>query len=185
MKIFDRDANGAIITKHPRIHLQLQRLLNIVLIGIIAALTLQNAQNKHEIDKVLQEQTECMLRLDSIQSELDLTVQDWDLFIEAIIEKESSNNDLAIGAKNDVGCLQLTPIYVQECNCILGYDKYSLEDRFNRQKSIEMFNVMNSRYNPNKDFHMALKLHNPQAPISYHRQVLAIYERKRNERLTK
>lgn len=72
-------------------------------------------------------------------------------FIDAVIEVESNGNDSAIGdewlRKNRaVGCLQIRPIAVREVNRILeasGVDgKYTLEDRYSRARSIEMFMIM-------------------------------------------
>lgn len=97
---------------------------------------------------------------------------DWDKLIEAIIWRESRGNNKAINHKsNAVGCLQIRPIYLKQCNKIVGYEKYKLSDRYSRSKSIEMFNVYQSHFNPNKDLHLAIKLHNPRAGYSYHRDI--------------
>lgn len=106
---------------------------------------------------------------------LEKPAVDWDLFTEALILHESKGDDKAVGALGDSGCLQIMPIYVNDVNRILGYARYTLEDRFYRKKSIEMFNIIQNHYNPGKDPHLALKLHNPLAPVSYHEQVMAIY----------
>ena len=58
------------------------------------------------------------------------------------------------------GILQITPIYVKECNRILGYNKYTLHDRRNPLKSHEMFLVVQNYHNPEKDVKKAVKLHN-------------------------
>lgn len=103
---------------------------------------------------------------------------DWDKLIEAIIWRESRGNDNAINNKtNAVGCMQITPIYLKQCNNIVGHNKYKLSDRYDRRKSIEMFNIYQSHFNPNKDMHLAIKLHNPRASYSYHRDI----ENKYNE----
>ncbi len=66
-----------------------------------------------------------------------------DKLIEAIIYVESRGNDLAHNISEDaVGCLQIRPIMLREVNRLLGYNKYKLIDRWNRIKSIEMFNVI-------------------------------------------
>lgn len=102
----------------------------------------------------------------------------WDKLIEAIIWKESRGNDKAINNKtNAAGCMQITPIYLKQCNKILGQNKYKLSDRYSRRKSIEMFNVYQGHFNPNKDLHLAIKLHNPRASYSYHKEI----ENKYNE----
>ena len=72
-----------------------------------------------------------------------------DLLLEAIIVVESNGNDSCIGDKNlgrpSVGCLQIRPIMVREVNRLLRKQKikkkYTLNDRYNRKKSIEMFYI--------------------------------------------
>ena len=93
----------------------------------------------------------------------------------ALIWQESKGNP---EAKNDnsLGVLQITPIYVKEANNIVGYVKYNLENRKSVEKSIEMFNIVNDFYNPERDLHLALKIHNPKAPLSYHLKVINKYK---------
>ncbi len=63
--------------------------------------------------------------------------------IDAIIYVESRGYVNAYNAKeNAVGCLQIRPIMLKEVNRLLGYNKYKLADRWNKQKSIQMFNVI-------------------------------------------
>ena len=66
--------------------------------------------------------------------------------VKAIIYVESRDNDSAYNRSEDaVGCLQIRPIMVREVNRLLQKRKddrvYTLSDRWNRQKSIEMFLV--------------------------------------------
>jgi hypothetical protein len=65
---------------------------------------------------------------------------------EAIIQVESVGNDSAYNKSEDaVGCLQIRPIMVREVNRLLKKRKdpkrYTLLNRWDRQKSIEMFLV--------------------------------------------
>ena len=63
--------------------------------------------------------------------------------IDAIIYVESRGNAKAHNIKEDaVGCLQIRPIMLKEVNRLLGYNKYKLSDRWSKDKSIEMFNVI-------------------------------------------
>jgi soluble lytic murein transglycosylase-like protein len=63
--------------------------------------------------------------------------------IDAIIYVESRGDINAHNIKEDaVGCLQIRPIMLREVNRLLGYNKYKLADRWNKKKSIEMFNVI-------------------------------------------
>lgn len=93
----------------------------------------------------------------------------WDKLIEAIIWRESGGDNKAVNHKtNAVGCMQITPIYVRQCNNIVGSERYKLSDRYSRRKSIEMFNLYQDYFNPNRDLHLAIKLHNPRASYGYH-----------------
>ena len=63
--------------------------------------------------------------------------------IDAIIHVESRGNSMAHNKREDaVGVLQIRPIMLREVNRLLGYDKYNLEDRWSKAKSIEMFEVI-------------------------------------------
>lgn len=105
------------------------------------------------------------------------TVDHWALFTQALIDVESGGNDTIVGEHHDGGCLQITPIAIKEANRILGREEYTLSDRFNRARSIEVFNVIQGFYNPDHDLHFALKIHNPRASINYHKKVIEAYIR--------
>ena len=96
---------------------------------------------------------------------------DWDIFTLALIEHESINNPNAVGKTDDVGILQITPIYVKDVNRILGYNKFKMADRFDIRKSLEMFDIKNDHYNPNRDIDKAIKLHNPLAGPHYKKAI--------------
>ena len=69
------------------------------------------------------------------------TIQD--RLIDAIIHVESRGDSMAYNAGEDaVGVLQIRPIMMREVNRLLGYNKYTLKDRWSKSKSIEMFNVI-------------------------------------------
>lgn len=66
-----------------------------------------------------------------------------DNLVNAVIHVESRGDTLAHNIKEDaVGVLQIRPIMVKEVNRILRFDKYTLQDRWDKEKSIEMFNVI-------------------------------------------
>ena len=66
-----------------------------------------------------------------------------DSLIDAIIHVESRGDSMAYNAGEDaVGVLQIRPIMMREVNRLLGYNKYTLKDRWSKSKSIEMFNVI-------------------------------------------
>lgn len=97
---------------------------------------------------------------------------DWEDFTRALIWVESKGDSKEIGSKDDTGVLQITPILLRDCNRILGYERFTLTDRLDSLKSVEMFNIIQDHYNLQHDFHLALKIWNGKAPLSYHRKVM-------------
>ena len=85
---------------------------------------------------------------------------DWTPVMEAIILVESEGNPNAVSG-NSVGAMQITPILVRECNNILqsrGSDKrYTLADRYNVEKSKEMFLLIQSEYNKQNNVEKAIR----------------------------
>ena len=68
-----------------------------------------------------------------------------DTLLNAVMAVESNFDTMAYNSKeNAAGVLQIRPIMVREVNRLLGEDKYTLKDRWNKAKSIEMFNVIRS-----------------------------------------
>jgi hypothetical protein len=98
----------------------------------------------------------------------------WTKLVYSIAKIESNQNSKAIGKHNDVGFLQLTPVYVKEVNRICGKRKYTLRDRYSIRKSIEMFNIYQSHYNPHHLIKKAIRLHNPKASTKYMNKILAL-----------
>ena len=108
---------------------------------------------------------------------------DWELFTQALIWVESKGNSKAVGKCDDIGVLQIRPIIVEDCNRILGYERFTLTDRLDSLKSVGMFNIIQDHYNPQHDYHWALKLWNSGAPLSYHRKVMDKFNEIKNEAL--
>jgi len=80
--------------------------------------------------------------------------------VSALILVESRGNDSAIGDRHlvgneAVGALQIRPIMVKEVNRILKIQKidkrFTLKDRFERDKSIEMFYIWKNYHHKNSD----------------------------------
>ena len=68
-----------------------------------------------------------------------------DTLLNAVMAVESNFDSMAYNEKeNAAGVLQIRPIMVREVNRLLGEDKYTLKDCWNKAKSIEMFNVIRS-----------------------------------------
>lgn len=108
---------------------------------------------------------ECAASTTAVDKKIDIqqikTEYDYTQLIEAIIAVESEGNVNAVSANgNCCGVLQITPILVKEVNQILGSDKYSLQDRFDREKSIEMFYIMQHAHNPSHDLRKAVAIWN-------------------------
>jgi hypothetical protein len=120
-----------------------------------------------------------------IKKEIPPQKTEWDILIEALIQVESGGNPFAVGRSNDVGVLQITPIYVREVNRILKEDVYSLDQRTDIEKSIEMFEIYQGHHNPEKDILRAIHLHNPGAGSWYRDKVMAEMEKIKAESLTK
>ncbi len=150
--------------------------LKLILIAVILFLLILNyfqqceiTEDSNEVKKII---TDLIV---SNENDLDVQIREWHTFISALIEVESMGKDSAVGKNNDVGVLQITPIYVEEANRILGERKYTLDDRLDRYKSIEMFTVINEKHNPEKSLIKALKLHNPNAGNEYKEKVFMRY----------
>lgn len=103
---------------------------------------------------------------------IELENTKWKKFIEALIYVESGGDPYAVGKTNDAGVLQITPIYVEEVNRILGKNTFTLEDRFDTRRSLEMFDIYQQYYNPDRDIEKAIHLHNPGAGSWYKECVL-------------
>ena len=85
----------------------------------------------------------------------------WGAVIQAIamVESECQPNQVS---KNGlyVGYLQISEILVRECNRIVGYKKYTFADRYDKQKSIDMFIDYQEYYNPDGNMERAIRLWN-------------------------
>ena len=97
-----------------------------------------------------------------VESEVELELapvelRNLDELVEALIWVESRGNDSAFHrGENAVGCLQIRPIMVKEVNRVLDLQGstniYTLEDRWSRTKSIEMFNVIADYYHETSSY---------------------------------
>lgn len=109
---------------------------------------------------------------------------EWQTLIKAISAVESGHNPRAVNGQH-AGLLQISPVCVRECNNIAGYKKYTYNDRYSPEKSIEMFNLIQSKYNPEKNLEKAARLWNggpggvkyPGRTNRYWKKVSQVYER--------
>ena len=85
----------------------------------------------------------------------------WGAVINAIAMVESQGHPKAV-SKNGlyVGYLQISEILVRECNRIAGYKKYTYADRYDKQKSINMFIDYQEFHNKTGNMEKAIRLWN-------------------------
>ena len=90
----------------------------------------------------------------------EIQIPEVDDLINALIMVESNGNDSAVGdthlGEPSIGVLQIRPIMVREVNRILklkGTDyRYKLKDRWDREKSIEMFLIWKEFHHDDSDY---------------------------------
>ncbi len=143
----------------------------LVIIGIILAFGLCNQNQKLKEGIIIHKNKieELYIEVDKLKDDVDSLVIDIELtkyninrndILEAIIFVESRNNDSAYASGEDtVGCLQIRKCMVDDVNRILKRKKsnisFTYNDRWNRKKSIEMFNIFITYYNLNTAEEMA------------------------------
>ena len=98
-------------------------------------------------------------------SQEEKEVFSWERVINAIIQVESKGNPKAFNPSgNCAGVLQITPVCVKECNQILQKQKskkrYTLQDRFNAEKSKEIFIIIQEYHNPEHNIEKAIRCWN-------------------------
>lgn len=103
------------------------------------------------------------LALPTMADSQNKKVFNWERVINAIIKVESGGNPKA-KSKDCVGILQIRPILVQDVNEYLKNKKsakrYTLQDRWNAEKSKEMFVIIQEKHNPEHNIEKAIKCWN-------------------------
>ena len=93
--------------------------------------------------------------------EITPVYDEWNDLIKAMAKVESENNPDTINRSEKArGCLQIRPIMVREANRILGRELFDTLDCFNISKSLMIFQVIQSHWNPTRDIEIAAKLWN-------------------------
>ena len=69
--------------------------------------------------------------------------------VDAVIYVESRNNPNAWNKSEACGVLQIRPIMIKDVNRILKRNQYTLNDRWNKTKSIQIFYIIQKYYSPN------------------------------------
>lgn len=98
------------------------------------------------------------------------SLTEWQVFVMALVEVECERNPKARSNKNAIGPFQITKIYVDEVNNLYDTD-FILEDAWDLDKALTMFEMMNDHYNPTRDIDKAIKLHNPGAGKWYGKRI--------------
>ena len=144
------------------------RLFTTTLVLItITILFINILNNTDRIEQLEQKLEYKQFQIDSLQHANDSLIEQYQLFdyivkpvnyminlMDAIMEVESSNNDSAYNASEDaVGCLQIRKCMVDDVNRILKRKKityrYSYNDRWSRDKSMQMFDIYCKYYRLN------------------------------------
>lgn len=106
--------------------------------------------------------------IETKKSEKAVNVVDKETLLMAFIHVESKGNDKVVNKSSGAtGCLQIMPILIDEANRLNKCKKYTLSDRTDRDKSVEIFHLMMERKNPSYDIDMACKVWNPNGKQSY------------------
>jgi hypothetical protein len=118
-----------------------------VVLGMTQCSKKDNARTTTGHPIVLSDTTSYPIGYDTVSSKTPT----WNDFVNAVIFVESSGRDSVVGDNGKaVGCLQIHPIMVREVNRKLkkwnAPYTYTLEDRYSRAKSIEMFNIISEEY---------------------------------------
>lgn len=139
----------------------------------------------------LQLENDSILTDQVVIQESTIEINEWDLLISAIMQIESGHNKDAYNKDGKcAGILQITPVLVAETNRIslmkrLG-KKYTLDDRFDISKSVEMFNIIQDFYNKDHNYERAIRLWNGgpgygvKSTQRYYEKVISEFERLKN-----
>lgn len=147
---------------------------------VIASVTLVISSVLWNMKKISDMKAEMMEEAEATEI-IEEKIDPWDLFVEAVIWRESRGDANAIGDSGKaVGVLQIHPIMVREANRIIAMnggqkDMYSYDDRYDRDKSIEMFKVVQDYHNKEHDLRKALDIWNHNHPDSYRNEIMSKY----------
>lgn len=112
--------------------------------------------------------TEYIIRNDHFRRTIQRSV-----LIESIIHVESSGNPLAYNKKEQAaGIIQIRPVMLNYINRTTG-SKYTLQDRFDKDKSIAMFDSLMKYRNP--DYNLKLSCYLWNSGRSYYVQAVQPY----------
>lgn len=108
----------------------------------------------------------------SIELEEAILLSEWEMLQMAIAKTESDFKPEARGGEA-AGILQITPIMVREVNRLLEDSVYTYKDRFDVEKSLEIFATIQGVYNKDSLSVKAIKVWNPGGEsIGYSKKVM-------------
>lgn len=110
-------------------------------------------------------------KADSLKTDYAPDLSEWETTQLALILTESQMDSLAVGKDNDLGILQITPIFVDEVNRLVGKDLFTHQDALSPEKSLQMLAIYQEHKNPSHDTDKAIQLHNPKGGYAYARKV--------------
>lgn len=128
----------------------------------------------------------CLSSIFTLDENIDTT--QWDKVIDAIIQVESRGNPNAYNKSSGAtGAMQIKKIVVDDCNEYLEKLKkkrrFTYEDRWDVQKSKEMFVLIQMRYNKTNDIEKAARIWNggccytKESTDEYYRKFLSFYNK--------
>ena len=157
-----------------------------LLVGMLGCLSSISLLKKKTVDLeeriiVLEQNLELQKEVIAGMNPDSLFNREWLLFKLALIRVESGFNTDAVNKQSNAGGLfQIMPVdrngFLREANRLIGYVEFTDSCRFDPERSNDMFEIVNRRYNPEKSIDKAITLHNPRAGIWYRDRVLREYE---------
>lgn len=111
----------------------------------------------YQQNEIALERLDCRGIAEGITEGVKDTIPKLEPLINAMILVESRGDDSAYHTgEKAVGCLQIRPIMLKECNRILeliqSSKRYNLIDRWSRRKSIEIFTIINQYHNKDASY---------------------------------
>lgn len=103
----------------------------------------------------------------------------YERLINVIAHIESGQNPNIVSKSGKyVGYLQISKVCVDEANKILKKKKYTYKDRLNKDKSIEIFHIIQNYHNPKRDVILAIRLWSEGLSAKYRKNQTTAYVRK-------
>jgi len=141
--------------------------MKISILGLCIALPLLSSDSESYSDPI-QEESIIIDTIDPINTIDEIPTKPIHNLIDAMIMVESRGKDSCIGDKHlsspSIGVLQIRPVMVREVNRFLKKMKsdirYDMDDRWSREKSIEMFLVWKNYQHSNDSFEIIARCWN-------------------------